>query len=385
MRIVLAPDKFKGSLSAPEVAQWLETGLRSTHPGLDIELMPVADGGEGTVDAVVASGFTRVSIPVQGPTGHPVTADFAVQGNVAVIEMAAASGLAVLPDGVLCPLAATTFGTGQLVSAALDHGCTEIVLGVGGSASTDGGAGMLAALGATFKDAAGRHLPPGGGALATVTNIDLTGLDPRMGGVSFILASDVDNPLLGPDGAAAVFAPQKGASEAHVEHLEQGLERYFRVMANALGTAAVDAIDAPGSGAAGGTGYAALAVLNAQRRPGIEVILGLTGLTEKISGADLVITGEGSLDEQSLFGKAPMGVASAARAAGVPVVAVCGRTTLSPETLSAAGFAHSYALTDIESDTDLCMKNAGSLLTHVGALIGTRLATTGKEEENSYV
>ena len=385
MRIILAPDKFKGSLSAPEVATHLAAGLRAAHPELDIDLMPVADGGEGTVDAVVASGFTRVSATVQGPTGQPVRADFAINGKVAVIEMAAASGLAVLPDGRLSPLAATTFGTGQLVSAAMDHGCTEIVLGVGGSATTDGGAGMLAALGATFKDAAGRHLPPGGGALAQVTNIDLTGLDPRMGGVSFTLASDVDNPLLGPEGAATIFGPQKGATTAHVAHLEKSLERYFRVMANALGTAAVDALDAPGAGAAGGTGYAALAVLSAKRRPGIEVILGLTGLSEKILGADLVITGEGSLDEQSLFGKAPMGVATAARAAGVPVVAVCGRTTLSAETLSQAGFAHSYALTDLEPNTELCMKNAGVLVTEIGALIGTRLAQSGKEEENSYV
>ncbi|WP_343319444.1 glycerate kinase [Arthrobacter sp. TMP15] len=385
MRIILAPDKFKGSLSAPEVAKYLAAGLRSAHAGLEIDLMPVADGGEGTIDAVVASGFTRVSALVQGPTGQPVTADYAVDGKVAVIEMAAASGLAVLHNGQLSPLAATTYGTGQLVSSAMDHGCTEIVLGVGGSASTDGGSGMLAALGATFKDAAGQHLPPGGGALSQVTNIDLTGLDPRMGAVTFTLASDVDNPLLGPDGAATIFGPQKGATTAHVEHLEKSLERYFRIMANALGTAAVDAIDAPGSGAAGGTGYAALAVLCAKRRPGIEVILGLTGLAEKMGSADLVITGEGSLDEQSLFGKAPMGVATAARAAGVPVVAVCGRTTLSPEILANAGFAHSYALTDIEADTDVCMKNAGALLTEIGALIGTRLAQTGKEEENSYV
>lgn len=385
MRVILAPDKFKGSLSAPDVARYLAEGLRSTHAGLDLELMPVADGGEGTVDAVVAAGFTRVSATVQGPTGEPVVADFAVRGAVAVIEMAAASGLAVLHEGRMSPLAASTFGTGQLVSAALDHGCTEIVLGVGGSATTDGGAGMLAALGATFKDAAGRHLPPGGGALASVTNIDLGGLDTRMGGVTFTLASDVDNPLLGPDGAAAVFAPQKGASAEHVTHLENALERYFRIMANALGMAAVDAIDAPGSGAAGGTGYAALAVLNAKRRPGIEVILGLTGLAGKINGAGLVITGEGSLDEQSLFGKAPMGVASAARAAGVPVVAVCGRTTLDAATLHGAGFAHTHALTDIEPNTSLCMENAGSLLTQIGARIGTELAGTGHEQENSYV
>ena len=385
MRVILAPDKFKGSLSAPEVARYLADGLHSTHAGLDIELMPVADGGEGTIDAVVAAGFTRVSATVQGPTGEPVEADFAVRDNVAVIEMATASGLAVLPGGQLSPLAASTYGTGQLVSAAMDRGCTEIVLGVGGSASTDGGAGMLAALGATFKDASGRHLPPGGGALATVTNIDLGGLDRRMGAVTFTLASDVDNPLLGPDGAAAIFGPQKGATPAHVTHLENALERYFRIMANALGMAAVDAIDAPGAGAAGGTGYAALAVLNAKRRSGIEVVLGLTGLAERLHGADLVITGEGSLDEQSLFGKAPMGVAAAARAAGVPVAAVCGRTTLDAATLKGAGFIHTHALTDIEPNTSLCMKNAGSLLTEIGALIGTELAGTGHEQENSYV
>ncbi|WP_315914845.1 glycerate kinase [Arthrobacter sp. lap29] len=385
MRVILAPDKFKGSVSAPEAARFLAEGLRSVDPGLDIVLMPVADGGDGTIDAVTASGFTRVVERVQGPTGESVQADFAVRGTVAVIEMAAASGLAVLHNGTPSPLLASTYGTGQLVKAALDRGCTEIVLGVGGSATTDGGAGMLAALGATFKDSAGRHLPPGGGALATVTNIELGGLDRRLGGVQFTLASDVDNPLLGPDGAAAVFAPQKGASEAHVAHLETALERYFRVMANALGTAAVDAIDAPGSGAAGGTGYAALAVLSAKRRPGIDVVLELTGLADKIGTADLVITGEGSLDEQSLFGKAPMGVATAARAAGIPVVAVCGRTTLTPEVLHGAGFAHCYALTDLNADTEHCMKNAGALLTQIGATIGARLATRGKEEENSYV
>ncbi len=385
MRVILAPDKFKGSLSAPEVARHLAAGLRAGHPGLEIELMPVADGGEGTVDAVVAAGFTRVPATVQGPTGEAVEADFAIRGTTAVIEMASASGLAVLPDGRLSPLAASTFGTGQLVSAALDHGCTEIVLGVGGSASTDGGAGMLAALGVTFKDAAGRHLPPGGGALAQVTNIDVTGLDPRLGGASFTLASDVDNPLLGPEGAAAIFGPQKGATPEHVAHLESSLERYFRIMANALGTAAVDALDALGAGAAGGTGYAALAVLSAKRRPGIEVVLGLTGLAGRLQGADLVVTGEGSLDEQTLFGKAPMGVSGAARTAGVTAVAVCGRTTLDRDTLAAAGFARTHALTDLEADTTICMKNAGALLTRIGEMMGEELVRTGSEQENSHV
>ncbi|WP_288026586.1 glycerate kinase, partial [Arthrobacter sp.] len=203
---------------------------------------------------------------------------------------------------------------------------------------------------------------------------------PRMGGVTFTLASDVDNPLLGPDGAAAIFSPQKGATDAHVEHLEKALERYFRIMANALGTAAVDAIDAPGAGAAGGTGYAALAVLSAKRRPGIEVVLELTGLAEHLAGADVVITGEGSLDEQSLFGKAPMGVASAARTAGVNVIAVCGRTTLDEAALGGAGFARTFALTDLEPDVSRCMIHAGQLLERIGATIGMELAAAPKEE-----
>ena len=356
MRVIVAPDKFKGSLSAPDVARHIKEGLLSTHPGLEVELLPVGDGGEGTIDAVVTAGFTRVNASVQGPTGEALQADFAVRGQVAVIEMAAASGLAVLPDGVHAPLTASSFGTGQLILAALDHGCTEIILGVGGSATTDGGAGMLAALGAVFKDASGRRLRPGGGALADVAHIELGTLDPRLAAVQFTLASDVDNPLLGPNGAAAIFGPQKGATRQQVKLLEDALEGYFRILANAHGTEVCDALDAPGAGAAGGTGFAALAVLSATRRPGIEVLLGLTGLAEKINGADLVITGEGSLDEQSLFGKAPMGVATAARAAGVPVVAVCGRTTLDAATLADAGFAHTYALTTIEPNTSLCME-----------------------------
>lgn len=380
MRVILAPDKFKGSLSAPEAARHLAAGLRAADPALEIELVPLGDGGEGTVDAAVAAGFTRVTAPVEGPTGGPVVADFAVQGTRAVIEMAAASGLHVLDGGTLVPLTASSFGTGQLVRAALDKGCTDIVLGVGGSACTDGGAGMLAALGAKLLDSRDRPLAPGGAALATVSRIVLETLDPRLAGTRFTLASDVDNPLLGPDGTAAVFGPQKGADRAQVDQLEDALERYFRVLSNELGMRSVDASDHPGAGAAGGVGYAALAVLNAVRRPGIDVVMELTQLSARLQGADVVITGEGSLDRQSLRGKAPMGVASAGRQAGVRVLAVCGRTTLDDATLRDAGFARTFALAELEPDISRCMSHAGELLERIGATIGMELAAALEEE-----
>lgn len=388
MRVIVAPDKFKGSLSAPDAARHLAAGLRSANPALEIEQVPLGDGGEGTVDAAVAAGFTRVTATVEGPTGSPVAADFAVQGPRAVIEMAAASGLHVLDGGALVPLTASSFGTGQLINAALAKGCTDIVLGVGGSACTDGGAGMLAALGAKLRDARGRPIAPGGAALASVARIALETMDPRLAQTRFTLASDVDNPLLGPDGTAAVFGPQKGATGDQVEELENALERYFRVLSNELGLAAVSASDHPGSGAAGGVGYAALAVLKAVRRPGIEVVMELTNLAQRLHAADLVITGEGSLDHQSLRGKAPVGVAAAAQQAGVRVLAVCGRTTLTAAELHSAGFARTHALTELEPDTSRSMSHAAELLVRIGATIGTELATApdpANQEEISLV
>ncbi|MCY0905009.1 glycerate kinase [Arthrobacter sp. H14-L1] len=377
MRIVIAPDKFKGSLSAPEVAAHLAAGLLAAEPGLTVEQIPVADGGEGTLDAAVASGFTRRSVTVAGPTGRPITADFAVRGHQAVIEMAVASGLAVLHNGELSALTATSRGTGDLIRAALDAGCTDIVLGVGGSACTDGGAGLLSALGVKLLDERGQKLPDGGGALAQLAEVGVCGLDPRLATATIVLASDVDNPLLGPNGAAEIFGPQKGASPADVLALEHGLECYFRLLSNAIGTHAVTSSDAPGAGAAGGVGYAALAVLGAERRPGIDVVLDFTGLDGRIAGADLVITGEGSLDGQSLGGKTPMGVAQAAARAGIPVIAVCGRTTLDQDTLSSAGFAKTYALTDLEPDVSICISDAAALLERLGRRIALDWAEGG--------
>lgn len=380
MRVVIAPDKFKGSLSAPDVARHLEAGLRAawgtvgSRGELAVLRIPVADGGEGTLDAAVGSGFTRRSAVVSGPTGQPLRAEFAVRGREAVIEMAAASGLAVLPDGIKDATGATSLGTGELIRAALDAGCRQIILGVGGSANTDGGAGILQGLGARLLDADGRELPPGGGALARLHRIDFSGFDTRLDEARFILASDVDNPLLGPEGAPAIFGPQKGAAPSDVAALDAALSRFVEVLAKEIGPRAQRAALAPGAGAAGGAGYAAIAVLAATRRPGIDVVLGFTELGQRLAGADLVITGEGSLDEQSLLGKTPMGVARAAGRAGVPVIAVCGRTTLGAEQLRQSGFRDVHALTELESNVDTCIAEAGPLLERLGRRIGEQLA-----------
>ena len=380
MRVVIAPDKFKGSLSSPDVARHLAAGLRAAVSSLDILLIPVADGGEGTLDAAVGSGFTRRSAVVSGPTGEPLTGGFAVRGREAVIEMAAASGLALLPGSgpdSASAAGATSLGTGELVRAALDAGCRQIILGVGGSANTDGGAGVLQGLGARFLDSAGRELPPGGAALARLDRIDFSGFDPRLDDTRFVLASDVDNPLLGAEGAAAVFGPQKGAGPADVAALDAALAHFVEVLAGELGPRAVKAAQAPGAGAAGGVGYAAIAALAATRRPGIDVVLEFTELEARLAGADLVITGEGSLDEQSLLGKAPLGVARAAARAGIPVIAVCGRTTLGPGQLTASGFREVHALTELESNVDTCIAEAAALLERLGQSIGRQLAAPG--------
>ncbi|WP_405746142.1 glycerate kinase [Streptomyces sp. NBC_01525] len=361
--VLIAADKFKGSLTAVEVAAHVTAGLRRAVPGLDVTAVPVADGGDGTVAAALAAGFTRHEARVTGPTGTPVTATFALRGDgTAVVEMAEASGLQHLPPGVFAPLTATTYGTGELLRAALDAGATSIVFGVGGSATTDGGAGMLAALGARLLDADGAPVGPGGGALRSLATADLSGLDPRLATTDLVLAGDVDNPLTGPKGAPAVYGPQKGASEADVAELDTALAHYAAVLERTLGARAADCALAPGAGAAGGIGYGALVGLGATFRPGIDVMLEVLGFAPALAGATFVITGEGSLDEQTLHGKAPAGVAAAARAAGLDVAAVCGRLRMAPEALAAAGIRRAYPLTDLESDPERCMAQAGPLL-----------------------
>ncbi|MGW2703990.1 glycerate kinase [Streptomyces sp. NPDC001340] len=368
-RVLIAADKFKGSLTAVQVAERVTAGLRRVVPGLDVEALPVADGGDGTVDAAVAAGFERREIQVAGPLGQEVTAAFALRGTTAVVEMAEASGLQRLPAGVFAPLTSSTYGSGELLRAALDAGARTIVFGVGGSATTDGGAGMLSALGARFLDAEGEPVPPGGGGLAELARADLSGLDPRLSDVELVLASDVDNPLTGPKGAPAVYGPQKGAAPDDVATLDAALAHFAKVLEAAVGPRAAEHAAAPGAGAAGGIGYGAL-LLGARFRPGIEVMLDVLGFAPALDRADLVITGEGSLDEQTLHGKAPAGVAAAARAAGKDVVAVCGRLALPEEALHRAGIGRAYPLTSVEPDVAKCIADAGPILERVAERIG---------------
>jgi glycerate kinase len=360
--VVVCLDKFRGSLTAVQACAALTEGLRGARPDLDVVPLPVADGGEGTVDAVVAAGSTAVVRRVSGPTGQPVDATFAVSGRRAVVELAEASGLALCATAPQ-PLTATTFGTGELIRAALDRGCRSIVLGVGGSATTDGGAGLLQALGARLLDDQDRELPPGGAALRNLARVDLSGLDPRLAECTVTLASDVDSPLLGHSGAASVFGPQKGADPAAVAVLEAGLTRWAERVADATGS---DRSEQPGAGAAGGTGFAALAVLGAEMRPGIDVVLDEIDADRRLATADLVIVGEGRLDEQSLRGKAPVGVARRTPR-GVPVIAVSGECTVDEQRLREAGISGSETLLAAAGgNRAVAMTEAPKLLAGIG-------------------
>jgi glycerate 2-kinase len=366
--VLIAPDKFKGTLTASEVAARLAAGLAAAGPVKTVSV-PVADGGDGTVDAAIAAGYRRVEMGVRGPTGRAVTASFGLLDGTAVIEAAQACGLALLrrDGGRLAPLTASTRGVGELVLAAVRMGAKKIIIAVGGTASTDGGAGLVTALGGTLRDAHGNELTSGGAALSDLASVDLRRLR-DLSGVEFLLASDVDNPLLGPAGAAAVYGPQKGASPAEVAVLEDGLARWADVAEAAAGKAARDR---PGAGAAGGLGFAAQLFLGARLRPGIALLLEMAAFERHLDGARLVITGEGSLDEQTLHGKAPVGVAQAAAAhdPALPVVAVAGVCSLSRAQLREAGFEAAYALTDVEPDVALCCASPGPLLEQLAGRI----------------
>lgn len=375
MRVLVACDKFKGSLTAREVIEHIGAGLRDVVPHLDVRSVIVADGGDGTLEAALAAGFDRRALTCSGPTGESVETAYAVQSvagvggeAMALVEMADACGLTRLSEGGLDPLNASSRGLGEVIAAALDQGYRQIIVGIGGSASTDGGAGMLSALGAKFLDAGGRDLPDGGAALRELAYVDLSMLHLAIADTAFTVACDVDNPLLGQFGAAAIFGPQKGANSHEVTMLDGALARLADMMAAQTGRSMSDA---PGAGAAGGVGWAALEVLGATMRPGIELILELSGFDEAVQGASLVITGEGSLDVQTLLGKTPAGVAKAAGTAGVPVVAVCGRASLDDADLQRTGLARVYRLTDLEPDPAVSMRDAGPLLRRVSAQVAT--------------
>ena len=324
MKIVIAPDSFKESLSAKEAADAIERGFKKRIPDAEYIKVPMADGGEGTVQSLVdATGGEIISKTVTGPLGAPVEAFFGILGNqkTAVIEMAAASGLHHVPPAKRNPLITTTRGTGELIAAALDYGMNHIIIGIGGSATNDGGAGMASALGARLLDRDGIEIGEGGGALGRLAAIDLADFDPRLTRVKIEAACDVNNPLTGKNGAAAIFGPQKGADPEMVKQLDHNLEHFGKLIEQNLGK---KIIDVPGAGAAGGLGGGLLAFLNAELKRGIEIVVEAAGLSRIVADADLVITGEGRIDGQTIFGKTPAGVAKTAKRYGVPVIGIAG-------------------------------------------------------------
>ncbi len=321
VKILIATDSFKGCCSTLEAANEFKKGVLRVFPDASVTIIPIADGGEGTVDAVIgALGGSLAYAQVSGPLGESVNAAFGlISKSKAVIEMAAASGLTLIKEKD--PLKATTYGTGQLILAALDLGCTDIFIGIGGSATNDGGAGMAEALGARFLDSHGNSVPPGGGSLYLIDKIDVLGMDSRLKNVNITVMSDVENPLCGEKGASVVFGPQKGAVPDQVKLLDFGLSHLADKVRELLGA---DYSDLPGAGAAGGLGFGLMAFADASLRPGIETMLDIAGFDNLASEADLIITGEGSIDGQSVYGKAPVGIARRAKKYGKPVVAVTG-------------------------------------------------------------
>ena len=344
MKIVIAPDSFKDSLSAQSVADAIAEGLGEVWPQVQLVKCPMADGGEGTVEAVLAAcQGERRHTEVSGPLGSAVTAAWGwlPDSHTAIIEMAEASGLQLVPLAQRDACISSTYGTGQLIAAALQAGAQRVILAIGGSATNDGGAGAMQALGVGLFDAQDQPLRRGGAALQDLARIDLSGLDPRLAEVRFEIAADVNNPLCGPHGASAIFGPQKGASSLQVEQLDRALGHFADHAANALGK---DLRDEPGSGAAGGLGFAAKAFLGAQFRAGVEVVGELVGLADAVVGADLVITGEGRFDAQTLRGKTPFGVAQVARQHGVPVIVLAGTLGEGYQALYEHGIDAAFAL-----------------------------------------
>lgn len=324
MKIVICPDSFKGTNTSWKVASHIEEGIRKVLPDAEITKIPVADGGEGTVDAILtALKGKEHRVTVKGPLGAPKEALWGSAGDTAVMEMAEASGLPILKKEELNPLRTTTYGTGEMIKEALDRGFRKIIIGIGGSATNDGGAGMAQALGADFLDGSGRVMPPGlgGGDLADITGMDLIRLDPRLKETEITVACDVTNPLLGPEGATCTYGKQKGATPETQKILEAGLTHYADKAAEVLGE---DLREKPGAGAAGGLGFGLMALCGARIRSGIDTVLDFIGLDGYIKEADLVITGEGKIDGQSLYGKVPVGIANRCRPYGKPLLAIVG-------------------------------------------------------------
>jgi glycerate 2-kinase len=360
MKIVIAPDSYKESLTAREVAAEIEAGFREVFPDAHYLTFPMADGGEGTVAAMVAAtGGTLVDVSVTGPLGQPVRACYGLTGDrkTAIIEMAAASGLALVAPALRNPLQTTTYGTGELIKAALDAGISHLIIGIGGSATNDGGAGMLQALGVKLLDSNGGEIGYGGGELANLAHIDIKGMDPRLNLCRIEAACDVNNPLTGPKGASAIFGPQKGATPEMVAQLDNNLSHYARLISRDLGVQ-VDAV--PGAGAAGGMGAALLAFCGALLRPGIEIIVEAVGLENAVKDADLVITGEGRIDSQTIHGKTPIGVARVAKRYGKPVIGIAGCLSTDVGVVHEHGIDAVFSVLSQICTMDEALKNAAA-------------------------
>ncbi|MGH2694502.1 MAG: glycerate kinase [Actinomycetota bacterium] len=379
MHVVIAPDSFKGSLPAHEVAEALASGFADEWPEAEVTTLPLSDGGDGFVDALVRARRGEIhSHTVTGPLGEPVDARFGYLPSdaTAVVEMAQASGLHLLPPASRDPLRATSRGTGELMVAALDEGARSILVGIGGSATNDGGAGMATALGARLLDTSGEDVRPGGAALIDLARVDTEGLDPRLSEVEVLVASDVDNPLLGPRGASAVYGPQKGASPRDVTLLDGALARYADVIEDAFGT---DLREEPGAGAAGGLGFGLMAFCGARLVSGIDLVLDTVGADDLFARADLIVTGEGRVDDQTLSGKVPHGVARRARAVGAPVIVVGGRVELDDDMLElfrAEGIAGVVSTMDAFTDETVALDPEATVrrLVRTGRELAERLA-----------
>lgn len=377
MRLLIACDSFKGSATSKQVGEALKMGILRAMPDAQVDSIPVADGGEGTVQALVdATGGRFASAIVTNPIGEKVEATFGIlgDGQTAVIEMAAASGLMLVPHERRNPLVTTTYGTGELIKAALDLGCRKIVIGIGGSATNDAGAGMAQALGIGLLDEDGNQIGFGGGELSKLRRIDMDGLDLRVRETEFIVACDVDNPLTGERGAAYVYAPQKGATPEMLPKLDANLRHFAKVVREQLG---IDVEHIPGAGAAGGLGAGLMAFLGAKLRCGTEIVFELIGLEERIKAADIVITGEGQIDAQTAFGKTPAGVAKLAKKYNKPVVAVAGALGDGAEAVHECGIDAVFCIVDRPMTLEGAMKDVERLLIKFGEQLGRLIKALG--------
>jgi len=362
MKIVIAPDSFKGSLSALEVAKSIQKGILNVDENIESVIVPMADGGEGTVQSLIdASGGKIIELTVHDPLFREINSFYGIMGDgeTAVIEMAAASGLPLLNPEERNPLFTTTYGTGELIKDALNRGCRKFIIGLGGSATNDGGCGMAQALGVKFLDNNGNEVGMGGNELSEISSIDLSGIDQRIKNVSFLAACDVDNPLCGPKGASAVYGPQKGASEKDVIALDNGLNHFAQIVKQQL---QLDIKDVPGSGAAGGLGAGVLIFLNARLERGITIVTRTTQLAEKMENADLVITGEGRIDFQTAFGKTPFGVAQIAKEHDIPLIALAGSLGEGYQSLYEQGFDGIFSIIDQPMSLQEAIDQAAELL-----------------------